>query len=157
MSNLNMKAAQLLSTGLLVLVLTSLLGCQSTKQPGSMSHASVRLRGHTAEEIVRTTAVVFDEAGYAQAPASDSTAQMVFERPGSRRDALKWGGWSGAGVTMRVKVGMTSMVDGSVLLVADVFAVQNSDDPFFRTESRVVMANRRPYQKLLDQVAKGLK
>jgi len=152
-----MKPPQLLSTGLLVLVLTTLLGCQSAKQPGSMSHASVLLRGHTSEDIVRTRAAVFEEAGYAQASASATAAQMVFERPGSRRDAVKWGGWAGADVTMRVKVGMTSTVDGSVLLAADVFAVQNSDDPFFRTESRVVMANHRPYQKLLDQVAKRLK
>ena len=151
---MKMKSRQLLFTSLLMLALTSLLGCQSAKQPGSMSHASVQIRGHTPVDIVRITAAVFHEAGYAQASAS--AAQMVFERPGTRRDAVKWGGWAGTGVTMRVKVGLTSMVNGSVLLTADVFAVQNSDDDFFRTESRVVMANRRPVPEAARQGRRGL-
>ena len=58
---------------------------------------------------------------------------------------------------MRVKVRLSEMVDGSHLLQADAYAVQNSDDPFFETESRNVLLNRRPYQKLLNEVAKRLK
>ena len=131
-----------------------LVGCQSTK-PGSMSHAAVQIKGHSTAEIQEAAAAVFREDGYAQTAAS--TDEVVFERVGSRRDALKWGGWLGAGVTMRVKVRTSPMVDGRTLVTADVYAVQNSDDPFFRTESRVVTANHRPYQELLDKMAKGLK
>jgi len=40
---------------------------------------------------------------------------MVFERPGSRSDALKWGGWSGKGVTMRVKVRLSQLANGGYL------------------------------------------
>ena len=82
---------------------------------------------------------------------------MVFDRPGSRRDALKWGGFLGAGVTMRVKVRLSVMLDGDQLVQADAYAVQNSGDPFFQSESRNVLLNRRPYQKLLDKVAKRLR
>jgi len=141
--------------GLLAICAASLVGCRSGTQPGSMSHASVQIQGHSFAEIRQVMEPVFAENGYAQAGVSEDG--MVFERPGSRRDALKWGGWSGAGVTMRVKVHAASTLNGGYLLTADVFAAQNSNDPFFRTESRVVMADPRSYQKLLDQVAKGLK
>ena len=106
-------------------------------------------------DIQQTTTTVFREKGYALAAASPE--EMVFERPGSRRDALKWGGLLGQGVTMRVKVRLSEMLDGSQLLQADAFAVQNSDDPFFQSENRNILLNRRPYQKLLDEVAKRLK
>ena len=58
---------------------------------------------------------------------------------------------------MRVKVRLSSMLDGAQLLQADAFAVQNSDDEFFRTERRNILLNRRPYQKLLDEVARRMK
>ena len=150
-----MKIKRPLFFGLLPLGLAGLLGCQSAKQPGSMSHASVQVKGHPLEDIRLTTTAVFREAGYSLAAASPE--EMVFDRPGSRRDAAKWGGWSGEGVTMRVKVRLSSMLDGAQLLQADAFAVQNSDDEFFRTERRNIVLNRRPYQKLLDEVAKRLK
>jgi hypothetical protein len=140
---------------LLALCVLSLVGCQSAKEPGSMSHASARIRGHSLSEIQETATAVFREAGYAL--TTSSPVEMVFERPGSRRDAAKWGGWSGQGVTMRVKVQLSEMLDGSHLLQADAYAEQNSDDSFFRTESRNILLNRRPYQKLLDEVARRLK
>jgi hypothetical protein len=140
--------------GLLALGAISLVGCQYTQQPGSMSHASVQFRGHSVAEIQQTATAVFREEGYALALATPG--EMVFERPGTRRDAAKWGGWSGQGVTMRVKVELSKMTDDSYLLQADAYAVQNSDDPFFRTESRNILLNRRPYQRLLDEVARRL-
>ena len=141
--------------GLLALDALSLVGCQSARQPGSMSHASAQVKGHSPEDIRQTTTAVFREAGYALVATSQE--EMVFDRPGSRQDAIKWGGWSAAGVTMRVKVGVSRMTDGSDLLEAEAYAVQNSDDEFFRTERRNIVLNRRPYQKLLDEVAKRLK
>ena len=143
------------AAGLLALCAGTLVGCQSAKQPGSMSHASVQVQGHSLEDIRQTTTVVFREAGYSLAAASPE--EMVFDRPGSRRDAAKWGGWSEEGVTMRVKVRLSGMLDGAQLLQADAFAVQNSDDEFFRTERRNILLNRRPYQKLLDEVARRMK
>ena len=142
--------ARMLALGAVLLV-----GCRSAQQPGSMSHASVQVQGHSVAEIQQTATEVFRAEGYALTLATPG--EMVFERPGSRRDAAKWGGWSGQGVTMRVKVGLSKMTDGGYLLEADAYAVQNSDDPSFRTESRNILLNRRPYQKLLDEVARRLK
>lgn len=138
-----------------LLGLLFLTGCQSAKQPGSQSHAAVQIQGRPVAEIQQTATAVFREEGYALALATPR--EMVFERPGSRRDAVKWGGLAGQGVTMRVKVQLSVMLDGGQLLQADAYAVQNSDDPFFQTESRNVLLNRRPYQKLLDKVADRLK
>ena len=152
-----MPLAQLrpFAAGLLVLGALSLAGCQSARQPGSMSRASVQVKGHSLEDVRQTTTAVFRDAGYS--PAAASPEELVFDRPGSRRDAAKWGGWSAEGVTMRVKVGLSRMTDGSDLLEAEAYAVQNSDDEFFRTESRNILLNRRPYQKLLDEVARRMK
>lgn len=141
--------------GVLALGTVLLVGCQSAKQSGSTSHASARIQGHPLPEIQQTTAAVFGQAGYTL--TESSSQEMVFQRPGSRSDALKWGGWSGQGVTMRVKVRLSSMTDGSRLLEADAYAVQNSDDPFFQTKSRNILLNRHPYQKLLNEVAHRLK
>ena len=141
--------------GLLALGAVSLAGCQSAKEPGSMSHAAVQIQGRSLADIQQTTTAVFREESYALTTASPEA--MIFERPGSRQDALKWGGWSGQGVTMRVKVRLTEMLDGGYLLQADAYAVQNSDDPFFQSESRNILLNRRPYQKLLDEAARRLK
>jgi hypothetical protein len=140
---------------LLAMCVGGLIGCQSAREPGSMSHASVQIQGHQVAEIQQTATTVFREQAYALATATPE--EMVFERPGTRRDALKWGGWAGQGVTMRVKVRLTAMLNGGYLLMADAYAVQNSDDPFFSSESRNILLNRQPYQKLLDETARRLK
>ena len=138
--------------GILSLLLAT--GCQSAKQPGNQSHAAVQIQGCSLAEIQQTTTAVFREEGYSL--VLTTTQEMVFSRPGSRRDAAKWGGWSGEGITMRVKVRLVEMLNGDYLLQADAFAVQNSDDPFFQTESRNILLNRRPYQKLLDEVRRRI-
>ena len=141
------------AVGLFVLLLTS--ACQSAHEPGGVSHAVAQINGRTLEEIQKTTAAVFGEEGYVEKGRNAET--MVFDRAGSRRDAAKYGGWYGEGVTMRVRVGFTSLAGGSYRLQADASAVQDASDPFFADESRAMMLNRRPYQKLLDEVAVRLK
>ena len=125
-------------------------GCQSGRQAGTASHASVKIDGRPLTEIRQTTSVVFREGGYTL--AANTPQQMVFERLGSRRDVVKWGGWTEGGVVMRIKVDIIETAGGACLLQANAYAVQNSDDPFFRTESRNVLLNRAPYQKLLNEV-----
>ena len=141
--------------GLLALCAVGLVGCQSAQSPGGKSHAAVRIPGHSLAELQQTTTAVFREAGYAL--KLSLPAEMVFERPGSGMDAAKWGGWSGQGVTMRVKVRVTETIEGGHLLQADAYAVQNSADPFFQTETRNMLLNSHPYKKLLNQVADRLK
>ena len=136
-------------------LLVTLTGCKSGTQPGSQSHASVQIKGRSLAEIQEATTAVFTEAEYW--PKLATPSEMIFERPGSRRDAIKWGNLAGGGVNMRVKVQFSVLPNGNQLLQADAYAVQVSDDPFFQSESRNVLLNRRPYQKLLDKVAARLK
>jgi hypothetical protein len=140
-------------TGLLVLLLSS--ACQSAHEPGGTSHAVKQIQGRSLEEIQKTTAEVFGAEGYTE--RGRNPEMMVFDRAGSRRDAAKYGGWSGEGVTMRVRVGFTGLAGGNYRLQADATAVEDAGDPLFEDESRAMTLNRRPYQNLLDEVAKRLK
>jgi hypothetical protein len=147
--------AKLLLAWLLAAGLVGLSGCTSVRQIGSESHASIQVHGHAVEEIQQTTTVVFRAEGYGLIQSSPSL--MVFERPGTRGEAIKWGDLGGGGVNMRVKVQFSELVNGSRLLRADAYAVQLSDDPFFQSESRNILLNRRPYQKLLKEIAERLR
>jgi hypothetical protein len=139
---------------LLLLCAALMAGCQAAHEPGGTSHAVVQVSGHSLEKIQQTTAVVFGEEGYSLAMSSPDA--MIFDRAGSRRDAAKYGGWSGEGVTMRVRVDFTELAGGSYRLQADVSTVQNSDDPFFRDENRAMMLNRSQYRRMLGEVEKRL-
>lgn len=144
-----------LALGSLVLCLIGVTGCQSGRQPGSSSHATVVITGRSPAEIRHTTTTVFAENGYGAILVKPE--EMIFDRPGSRRDQLKWGDVAGGGVIMRVKVQVSRTPTGDHLLKADAYAVQDVDDPFFQSENRNIMLNHRPYQKILNTVAKRLK
>jgi hypothetical protein len=53
---------------------------------------------------------------------------------------------------MEIKVRFTELSSDTTLLQADVFAVQDPNDAFFRSETRATIFDRRPYQKLLNEV-----
>jgi hypothetical protein len=110
----------ILFLGLLTLLFPGLLTCWSATQPGSASHAVVPINGHALEEIRAAAAGVFGENGYSE--TTHNSQSMTFQRPGSRRDAVKYGGWSGEDVTMRVKLAFTPRSGGHYLVQADAFA-----------------------------------
>lgn len=140
--------------GLLALCAVGLAGCQSAKQPDSSSHAVVTVKGRSDAEIRQATKAVFAKDGYSL--AGEGAEFMVFERPGSRRDALKWGGWTGEGVVIRAKVNMTRLADNSCRLQLDMFAVRGAGNSFTESEDRMLMLNKRPYRHLLKEVGKRL-
>ena len=132
-----------------------LVGCQSTNQPGSSSHASLTVKGRSDAEIRQVTKAVFAENEYTL--VAEGAEFMEFQRPGSRRDALKWGGWYGEGVMIRAKMKLTKLGDDAQLLQLDMFAVRDAGDGLFESESRMIMVNRSPYRHLLNEVGKRLK
>jgi hypothetical protein len=147
---------RLLIAAILCAGLAFFTGCQSGGEPGTTSHATVQINGKTIGEIQPVARAVFAEEGYSARAAQPNL--MVFDRLGSRRDAIKWGGaLTGEGVTMRVKVQFRYLDATTTLLQADAYAVHDAGDAFFENEDRNVMLNHRPYQKMLDEVKKRLK
>lgn len=129
-------------------------GCQSSHEPGSNSHAHVTIAGTPLYVIQDTTEAVFRENGYRIVEKHPNL--MVFDRRGSKMDALKWGGWYGEGVVMRVKVSITSPAPEGHLLEARVYAVRDASDPFFADENRTMLVKRGPYRKMLEEVRRRL-
>src|SRR6185295_18072679 len=78
------------SASLFALALTLCCGCR-LGQPVSASFASVKISGHTDEEIRQATRQVFTEAGYTSRNAEDGG--MVFEREGTKGNQIAHGGW----------------------------------------------------------------
>ena len=152
--NLNTQL-HIFAAALLVLGAATLTGCQSNRQAGSYSHAAETIKGRSDAEIRQVTKSVFGEDGYAL--VAEGPAFMAFQKPGTRRDAIKWGGWYGDGVAIRARVMMTALADNSCVLQLDMFAVRDASDPVFESENRMLMVNKRPYRKLMDKIAKQLK
>jgi len=143
-----------LSIAFAALCVLGLVGCQSARQPGSNSHAAVTIKGRTDTEIRQVVRVVLAEDGYSF--VTEGHDFMGFQRPGSRRDALKWGGWYGEGVVVRAKLKMSTLADESRLLQLDMYSVRDAGDGFFEDENRMMMLNKAPYRALLRKVEKQL-
>jgi hypothetical protein len=126
-----------------------LAGC-STTDTGTASHASVSIAGHPEGEIALTTRNVFEEQGWKLAKVQPNL--LIFERPGTKGDALKYGGWDGAGVVVRAKVTLETVGPGTCLVRCDVFAVRDAGQSIMEDENRMMMLSRKEYRKLLDEV-----
>ncbi|HXG46470.1 MAG TPA: hypothetical protein VNO52_02515 [Methylomirabilota bacterium] len=135
-------------------VLALVCGCRSPKEPGGAGLAHVTIKGTPLYVIQDTAEAVFRENGYRIVEKQPTL--MVFDRQGSKLDALAWGGWSGEGVVMRVKVSITGQPPEEHLLEARVYAVRDASDPFFADESRMVLIKRGPYRKMLEEVRRRL-
>ena len=133
-----------------------LLGCKTLNKPASASFASVRIQGHTPEQIRATAVVVFQQDGYAYSGFKDS--QMVFEKEGSRWDQIAYGSWvNGGGVWVRVRASVVPLSGDSYRLQCQAYTVRNKGDPLTEDEVRVKERGSKPYQALLDKVLGQMK
>lgn len=139
---------------LVALSLFLVAGCQSSK-PGSSSHAAVEIKGHSATEVQNTTVAVFAENGFTL--RTNTPVLMLFDRPATTGEKVKYGDWLNDGMKMQIKVRLQSQPEQTYLLRADVYAVQDPNDTNFREEKRLMMFSSSAYQKLLDDVAYRLK
>ena len=134
----------------------ALIGCKSVDRPASASFASVRIEGHTPEQIQAATVVVFQIAEYTAADVRRS--EMVFEREGSRWDQIAYGSWvNDASVWNRVRVSMVPLAADTFRLQCQAFKVRNKGDPLTEEEVRIGNSHRKHYQALLDKVVERLK
>jgi hypothetical protein len=134
-------------------------GCRSMSGPGSSSFASVVIPHRSAAEVQAATQQVFGENGYWR--GASGPGQMVFETEGSRANTLARDGLAaaqaGARTLVRVRVDLEGLGDGSHRLECQAFMVSGAGDSFFEEEHRLTNIRSRPYQKLLNEVAKRLK
>src|SRR5215469_12448096 len=132
-------------------------GC-GTGKPASASFASVEIEGKTPEEICRTTGAVFQEDGYMV--GSLNPTEMVFQKEASRSQSLAYGGvadtYYGSTTVVRVRASVVDLGAGKHRLQCKAFMVRKANDSFFQDESAILNIRSRPYQNLLDKVAKRL-
>jgi hypothetical protein len=129
----------------------ALVGCKSLDKPDSASFASVRIAGHTVEQIRAATVVVFLQDGYAA--VETQPAHMVFEKEGSRWDRIAYGGWlDDAAVWLRVRVFIVPLSEGVCRLQCQAFKVRDKGDAVFEQQVQMKNNHSKPYQALLDKV-----
>jgi hypothetical protein len=134
----------------------ALIGCKSLNKPASASFASVRIQGHTAEQIRAASAVVFQQDGYTL--VEGHRPEMVFEKEGSRWDQIAYGSWvNEAPVWLRAKVTMVPLSADTFRLQCQAYKVRNKGDPLTEDQVRIGNSHNKPYQALLDEVLGQLK
>lgn len=134
-------------------------GCRSVNKPASASFASVVIAGLSMEQIEETATAVFQADGYAAFRTQGG--QMVFEKEGTQKDQIAYAGVVGAHYGERVSVRVrTEIVDlgvGTLRLQCRAYIVRNAGQSFSEEEVPLLNMKSRPYQKLLDEVARRLK
>ena len=130
--------------------LLPLMACQSTS--GSSPHvlATVNIPGNTPGQVRAAAIEVFKQQGYQL--AGTTAKQTTFEKPGSRWDNLAYGSWLDDTTWVRVKVEFLQTADPGCRVEARAFWLRDRGGPT-EEELPVGNLNRKPYQKLLDEIA----
>jgi hypothetical protein len=92
---------------------------------------------------------VFENHDFDSEPEDDN--DLVFQRKASGMNTFVYGDWFSGPVTVRIKLYLTEINSGEMLLDGDVYMVQEADDPLFEKDRRV-HARRSELQKLLEEV-----
>ena len=113
--------------------------------------ASVEISNATTAQIAAATKKTFINDGYEvnrQSPTS-----MVFLKPGSRMDDIKYGGlMNEEGVWVQAVLNISEKANGIHWLSCDVYMVKKTDDDFFRQETKVLKLFGGEYQRLLNKI-----
>jgi len=144
------KALSLLAAGTLCLC-----GCQSLTVPASATFASVKISGHTPQEVMAETVKVFENEGYRT--ISSTEQETVFEREGTRWDQIAYGDHVGKdqAVVSRVKAEIVDLGGGVYRLQCNAYMVSDVGTTF-EDEEKVGALRRGAYRALLDKVIQRL-
>jgi len=77
---------------------------------------------------------------------------MVFERPGTKSEQIKYGSFGSPDVTIRAKVDLQEMGPELCFLRLDVFAVRDAGDSVLEDETRLILFSNKHYQKIMNEV-----
>jgi hypothetical protein len=154
---LNHPRAAVAALMLLPVVLAG--GCRAFSGPGSASFASVTIKNHSADEIAAATKQVFVAEGYVG--GLTGSGQMIFEAEASRATSFSREGFAntyyGARTINRVRAEIVPLGGGTYRLQCQAYVVTGGSDPFFQDEVPLTNVRSRPYQSMLNKVAKQLK
>ncbi|HWH71456.1 MAG TPA: hypothetical protein VNT26_18920, partial [Candidatus Sulfotelmatobacter sp.] len=134
-------------------------GCKSSS-PVVDTHAAapfaaVEIRGNTPGQISKMAEAVFREHGYLVIRA-DLTS-LVFEKKGSKLSNFAYGNWmSDSSVWVRVKASIVPVAEAEYRLQCTAYDVQDRGVAI-EEESKMSHLRSRPYQQLLEEVARRLK
>jgi len=123
-------------------------------KPGSAAFASVRIAGHTPEQIRGATVLEFEQEGFT--PVDMKSPEMVFEREGTRWDQIAYGSWMTKNVWLRVKVTVQPMYTDNYRLECQAFRVRDKGEPLESDPVPLRHSQNKPYQTLLDKIAARL-
>jgi len=126
------------------------VGCASLQSPTSGSHAAVTITGHGVTEVVLTTREVFAAHGFTLARAEPD--RMIFERPGTKGEQVKYGSFGSSAVVVRAKVDLQEMGPESFFLRCNVFTVRDAGQSVLEDETRMMLMSAKSYQAMLDEV-----
>ncbi len=146
-----------LMAGLHLVVLCTLgllTGCSSTSSSGGASHAAVTIKGRGVTDVVLTTRSVFNDNGFVLARAE--TDRMIFERPATQSEQIKYGSFGSSGVVIRAKVDVQEMGPETFFLRCDVFSVRDAGQSVLEDETRLMLISAKKYQGLLNMVKSRL-
>jgi len=125
-------------------------GCSSAGASMSGRHAGVTIKGHGVTDVVLTTREVFNKHGYTLAGAERD--RMIFERPGTTGEQVKYGSFGSSAVVIRAKVDIQDMGLDTFFLRCDIFSVRDAGQSVLEDETRMIMVSSKSYQAIMDEV-----
>jgi hypothetical protein len=131
-----------------------LSGCASGGSKNMASHGGITVKGRSVTDVILTTRDVFMKNGYVLAKVEPD--RMIFERPGTRSEQVKYGSFGSPHVTIRAKVDLQDMGPETFYLRCDAFAVRDAGDSMMEDESRLILFSNKPYQKIMDEIKQQL-
>ena len=135
-----------------------LSGCASDGKPKPTGFASVVIPNRSREEIQQATLTVFISDGYRAVVKPEGKMQFEKEASRSTRNAYSsFGETFKEKVDVRVRAEIESLGLGTHRLHCNAWIVRDAGDAFGEEELKVSSFGRKPYQKLLDDVAARLK
>ncbi len=134
---------------MLALALALGAGCTSTKHSFSDRPAAVVINNHSGEDIQRAAMAVFKAHGFQW--TRGEPGQLVLQKEGTFSNTMWHGDWFRGPVWVRVKMYQRELSPVQRVLDADIYMVQDHEDPLFQTE-RKTNSGKSEIQQLLDEV-----
>ncbi len=151
------KAADILPALVLAACVALLSGCASTSDASSSTTPAIDIKGNTPGQISAVTRDIFVQNGYQPGfqPGKLTLTSLVFEKKASGMRNIISGDWSDIPLWVRVKLSIRHVDEQTYRLECQSCLVRDRGSPL-EEEIKSGSLNPKPYQELLDQVAKRL-